>query len=220
MSRYVKNLISDDLARRLAGVQDAVLVNVIGMDSQSTYALRKELREKKISLMVVKNSLAGRAAAGTPLAGAFEGASGSLALVWGCEDFVSLTKEITKIVKKPEYEKLEARGGVMDGEHLTAERVEQISKWPNRQEQLSILLGQILSPGAQLASQLNAPGGAIVSQLDKLAEGSGEEAAEAPAGDAPAGDAPAEPAASATGAGGEAPAAPTEGAGEAPAEGS
>ena len=44
------------------------------------------------------------------------------------------------------------------------EKVKEISKWPNRQQQLSILLGQILSPGAKLLSQINAPGGALLSQ--------------------------------------------------------
>jgi ribosomal protein L10 len=63
----------------------------------------------------------------------------------------------------------------MDGEQLTPEKVSEISKWPNREQQLSILLGQILSPGAQLLSQVNAPGGALASQIEKKAEQEGEE---------------------------------------------
>jgi ribosomal protein L10 len=170
MSRYLKNLITNELATRLQGVEDAVLVNVIGMSSINTVSLRRELRDKKIHLLVVKNSLARRAAESTRLAHAFDGAEGSLAVVWGSEDFISLTKEITRLAKSGKYEKFETRGGVMDGEKLTAERVEQISKWPNRQEMLSILSGQILSPGAQLSSQLLGPGGLLVSQLDKKSE--------------------------------------------------
>ena len=57
----------------------------------------------------------------------------------------------------------------MDGEQLTAPQVEQVSKWPSRTEQLSILLGQILSPGAMLASQLNSVGGALASQIEQKA---------------------------------------------------
>ena len=114
---------------------------------------------------------------------------GSLAVVWGAEDFVSLVKEVTKLDQGQEFAKFQARGGVMDGEHLTPEKVKEISKWPNRQQQLSILIGQILSPGARLLSQINAPGGALLSQIDKKAEGaegdgSAEETAPAPAGDA------------------------------------
>ena len=170
MSRYVKNLITQDIARRLQGVQDLLLVNVIGMNADATYRLRKELREKNIRLMVVKTSLARRACEGTRLAAAFEGVRGPVALVWVGDDFVSLAKEITRIIKEKKYEKFEARGGVLDGERLTPERIEDISKWPSRQELLSLLLGQILSPGAQLASQILGPAAELASQIKQLAE--------------------------------------------------
>jgi ribosomal protein L10 len=170
MSKFVKQLVTDDIRKRLEGVNDAVLVNVIGIRANETVALRRRLREKDIDLLVVRNSLAKRATEGTPLAPAFEGAEGTLAVVWGGEDFISLVKEVTKLDKSKEYDKFKARGGVMEGEQLTADRVREISKWPNRQEQLSIVSGQILSPGAQLVSQLLAPGGALASQIEKKSE--------------------------------------------------
>lgn len=174
MSKYVKDLLSQDLSKRLDGVEDALLVNVIGMSANESVLLRRQLREKNISLMVVKNSLAKRATEGTPLSPAFEGAEGTLAIVWGGEDFISLTKEVSALDKGADFEAFETRGGVMDGEALTADKVKEISKWPNREEQLSILVGQLLSPGASLQSQLTAPGGLLVSQLDKKAEGDEE----------------------------------------------
>jgi len=170
MSKYVKDLVTQEVARRLKGVDDALLVNVVGLDANKTVVLRKQLREKNINLVVVKNSLAKRATEGTPLAAAFEGTEGTLAMVWGCEDLISLAKEIVVLDKSNEFEQFQARGGVMDGEHLTAERVKEISKWPNREEQLSILVGQILSPGANLMSQVLAPGGALASQIEQKAE--------------------------------------------------
>lgn len=194
MSRYLKDLITQDLAQRLSSIEDAVLVNVVGMNSNHSVTLRRELRDKNIHLLVVKNSLARRATEGTRLGAAFDDAAGSLAVAWGSDDFISLTKEITRVVKSGKFDKFETRGGVMDGEHLTAERVEQISKWPNRQEMLSILSGQILSPGAQLSSQLLGPGGQLVSQLDKKAEGGddGGAAAEAEGDAAPTEEGPSE----------------------------
>jgi large subunit ribosomal protein L10 len=178
MSKYVKNLLSAEIADRLAGVEDAVLVNVVGMDANQTVVLRQRLREKQIRLLVVKNSLAKRATEGTPLAAAFDSPEGSLALAWGSEDFISLVKEIAALDKSSEYSKFVARGGVMDGEALNADRVREIAKWPNRLEQLSILSGQILSPGAQLVSQLEAPGGALASQIEKKSESESESESE------------------------------------------
>ena len=67
MSKQVKDLIAEDL-QAAEGVNDALLVNVIGLNSANTFSLRSELRSKNISLLVVKNSLAQRATEGTPLA--------------------------------------------------------------------------------------------------------------------------------------------------------
>lgn len=171
MSKYVKNLLSQDLASRLTGVNDCVLADVIGMDANTTYSLRKRLREKGIGMMVVKNSLARRATEGTALAPAFEGLGGSHAVLWGADDFVTLVKEVTELDQDSEvFEKFESRGGVMDGEQLTSDRVKEISKWPSRAEQLSLLVGQILGPGSQLAALIAGPGAQLVSQINQVGE--------------------------------------------------
>jgi len=171
MSKQLKDMISVEVKKRLSGVNDALLVDVIGLNSSNTFNLRRELRGKGINLLVVKSSLARRATEGTPIATAFDGSEGSLAVVWGAEDFVSLAKEVVALHKKPEYEKFTAKGGVMEGEKLSPEKVTEISKWPNRVGQISILLGQILSPGSSLLSQINGPGGKLLSQVKKKSEG-------------------------------------------------
>ncbi len=178
MSKYVKNLMTKDLMNRLEGVEDCLVVNVIGLEANDTVALRRQLREKNIQLMVVKNSLARRATAEESLkslAPAFEGITGTSAICWGADDFVSLVKEVVKLDKNSDvYEKFEARGGVLDGEQLTKERVHEISKWPSREEQLSMLVGQILGPGSQLAAQLIGPGGSLASQVEEAGEKNGD----------------------------------------------
>ena len=171
MSKYVKNLVTDDLRRRLDGVQDALLVSVAGLDANKNYLLRKQLRSQNVHLMVVKNSLALRATEGTPLAAAFEQMEGSLALVWGGEDIVSLTKIVNKFCEDKQYAPLGNRGGVMDGARLSPEQVTKVSSWPSRTEQLSILVGQVLSPGSVLSGQLISMGGALASQIKQKAEG-------------------------------------------------
>ena len=119
---------------------------MIGLNANTNSRLRAELRSKNIHLTVVKNGLAARAIQGTPLAPLFDGVTGTAAICWGSEDIVSLAKEITRLIHDAKFGNFEARGGVMDGEQLTAAQVVAVSKWPSRSEQLSILLGQILSP--------------------------------------------------------------------------
>ena len=180
MSKYVKNLLTDHLRDQLRDVSDALVVNMVGMDAVTDNRLRKELRARNIRVIVVKNSLAQRATAGTPLAPAFEGLAGSAAVCWGSEDVVSLAKEITKLARDPRFAPFAPCGGVMDGERISAAQVEQVSKWPSRIEQLSLLVAQILGPAATLASQITAAGGALASQISQLGEdkeGKKEEAA-------------------------------------------
>ena len=175
MSKLVKKLVSRDIANRMEGVQDAI----VGMTGEENYNIRKTLRESGIKVMVVKRTMAARATEGTSLSPAFDDMSGSMAVIWGCEDFVSLVKAITKLVNSGKFPKLEIKGGVMDGEAMSADQVKKVSKWPSRQEQISMLVGQILSPGATLSGQLVGPARKIAGQVKKMIENQEEpEAAE------------------------------------------
>lgn len=177
MSRYVKGLVIDDIRRRLEGVDDAVVVNVVGMTANNAVKLRKELRGKNLGLLVVRSNLARLATQGTGLEKAFSAGtdsknpySGSTAIIWGGSDFVALAKEVSRLTDGSDYKEFETKGGVMDGEHLSPDRVKEISKWPSREEQLSMLVGQILSPGRNLAAALLGPGGALASQIKQKGE--------------------------------------------------
>jgi ribosomal protein L10 len=86
---------------------------------------------------------------------------------------------VTKLTEDKAMAPFAAIGGVMGGAKLTADEVKEVSKWPTREEQLSMLVGQILSPGAKLASQLGSVGGALVSQIKEKAKESEGEAAPA-----------------------------------------
>jgi large subunit ribosomal protein L10 len=177
MSKFVKDMITKDLRGRLEGVEDALLVDVIGLKNDKNVALRQRLRKKNINLLVVKNSLARRATEGTRLEKAFVETQGTMALVWGGEDIISLAKEVTQIIEDKQYELVKPKGGVMDGQPLAAEQIKAISKWPSRKEQLSILSGQILSVGAKLSSQLLSGGSKLASQIKKKSEEEGGEKA-------------------------------------------
>lgn len=177
MSKAVKDLITNDLKKRLDGVEDALLVDVIGLKNEKNVALRQRLRKKNIQLLVVKNSLARRAAEGTRLAPAFDSCQGTMALVWGGEDIISLAKEVISIAEDKNFQPFTPKGGVMDGQALAGDQIKAVSKWPNRTEQLSILSGQILSVGATLSGQLLSAGSKLASQIKKKSEEAGETAA-------------------------------------------
>lgn len=170
MSKQVKALITETYRKRLAGVSEAVLVNVIGMKANATVKLRAQLRQKGINLLVVKNSLACRATAGTPLAPLFEGISGPCAICWGGDDIVSLTKEVVRLARDESFKPFQIRRGLVAGRMMTPEELEEVSKWPTRQEQLAMLVGQIVGVGGGLVSQLTAAGARLASQIEKLSK--------------------------------------------------
>lgn len=170
MSKFVKQLITDGVKKRLDGVQYLMLVGMTGIDANANKNLRASLAEKGINLMVIKNSLARRATEGTALAPAFENMAGAYAICWGATDVVALAKELVKVTKDKSMKGFEIKGAVMDGEALDSAQAVDVSKWPTREEQISLLLGQIVGVGGKLSSQLIAMGGALASQISQLAE--------------------------------------------------
>jgi ribosomal protein L10 len=118
MSKLVKQLMMDDLQSRLQGVGDVFVVSLGQLDAQKTTDLRLTLRKKNISLQLIKNALAKRVLAETPLAPALENLSGMLALCWGGEDVVDLAKELNRLAELDGFEQIECRGGAMDGSKL------------------------------------------------------------------------------------------------------
>ena len=77
MSKFVKNLVSDYVAKQVDGVADALLVDMVKMTANETNVLRGELEAKGVRMMVVKNTLAKRALEGTTLAPLFDTLGGS-----------------------------------------------------------------------------------------------------------------------------------------------
>lgn len=170
MSKAIKDMLVDDLRARLREVGDVVVVSLGQLDAQKTTQLRQTLRKKQIHLQLIKNSLAKRAVADTPLAPALDKAAGMLALAWGGEDVVDLAKELDRISGDKAFEGFECRGGALDGSRLEAADVKRVAKWPTRSEQLSLLSGQISSLASVLAGQILSAGGVLAGQIASRAE--------------------------------------------------
>lgn len=170
MSKAIKDMLVDDLKHRLQDVGDVMVVSLGRLDAQKTTQLRQILRKKQIHLQLVKNSLAQRAVAGTPLAPALEKPTGMLAMAWGGEDIVDLAKELDRLAGDKNFEGFECRGGALDGSGLGPEDVKRVARWPSRGEQLSILSGQISSLAGVLSAQIVSAGGVLAGQIASRVE--------------------------------------------------
>ncbi|MCP4377657.1 MAG: 50S ribosomal protein L10 [bacterium] len=208
MSKPVKALIRDELARRLEGVTSLAVVGLTGVNAITATDIRKRLNEKEIRLLVVKNALAKQAFKTAGLEVACDLLDGPCALAYGGDNVVSTVRELLDI-KKEQAPELVVKAAVMDGEAFASDRIEALSKFPTRDEAIGTIVSCALAPGMKLASCILAPGSKIASLVKTIEESHDGEAPaeEAPAEEAPAAEAPAE----------EAPA--EEGADETPAEG-
>ncbi len=89
MSKTIKNLIERELEGKLKDVDGCAVVNSRGLDGIRNNNLRRKLSESGMKMLVVKNSLARRATANSPLKGFEELLDGPSALVYGMKVEVS-----------------------------------------------------------------------------------------------------------------------------------
>ena len=138
------------------------------LDAITSNRFRLALQERNITALTVKNSLARKALNNVGVSALDPMLEGPSTLVWGSEDTVALSKEITRWAK--ELRQLEIKGGSFEGETLDADAIDELSRCPSREELISMIVGQVLAPGSQLAAQLNGPGGQLVGQIRSISE--------------------------------------------------
>ena len=169
MSRQIKDMLIEEIQSRIGDVRDMLVVDCSEMDAVSANKWRLSLRDANISVLTVKNSIARSALDRLGVEGLGDVLAGPSSLVWGGDDVVALSKEITKWAK--DVEGLKIKGATVEGQGLDASGVEALSKSPGRAELIGQLAGLMLAPGRQLAGALQGPGGQLAGCLKAIADG-------------------------------------------------
>jgi large subunit ribosomal protein L10 len=189
MNREQKETHVKELAAELSDSQAIFAIDYRGISVPQAAELRAQLRDADTHFRVVKNRLTLRAAdaAGTePLKDWLEGPT-ALALVKG--DAALAAKTITKLGN--EYEVLDFKGGLMEGEVLEPDAFKAIAKLPGRDQMNAQLLGMVASPITGLVRGLGSMVQGLALQLGQIAD-QGLVTGEAPAEEAvPAEETPA-----------------------------
>lgn len=158
--RSEKEQVIADLHERFGRAKVAIVAKPGAIDVATITDLRKKFRENKIEYKVVKNTLAKRAAKGTPAEALTEILEGPTALILGYEDPVSPAKVLQEFVSA-KAERMSVRGAALDGKFIDAAGVEALSKLPGLNELRGMLAGMINRPAQMLATVISQPGVSI-----------------------------------------------------------
>lgn len=179
MSKYVKELMMDQLRSDLGDARSMLVLDFKGLDAIAEHGFRMDLRKKSIRVRALKNSLARKVLSELGVEGLEQYLEGPSVLVWGGDGVAELAKEVSEQLKK--LKKPELKGGAIDGVVIGPEQVEDITKLPSREELIARIAALALAPAQRVVTLANAPIGSLASQLQAIAEGAESAPAEAEA---------------------------------------
>jgi large subunit ribosomal protein L10 len=169
MSRQLKNLVVEELRKRYDGADSALVVRIIGLDAVSNNVLRRRLRDKRIEMHVVKNSLAKVALKGTPLETLANSLDGPAAVVTGGDSIIDAARELVSLAKDKQFGKLELEFGVIEGDGQIM-RVERIASMRSRRQLHADIAACAAGVGRRLAGCIAGPAGRIAGCLKAVVE--------------------------------------------------
>ena len=154
-SREQKQRDLDALAERFQGASAGMLVGFTKLTVSKDQELRNQLREAGVRYEVVKNTLARKAAEGTPFEQAAEHFKGVTAIATSEGDPVNLSKAISKFTKaNPDVFKFKV--GVVEGRVVALGDVEAIASLPSKEELISKIMFLINCQAQRLVTVLSA----------------------------------------------------------------
>ena len=167
------------LTEQFKNSKSAIVLSFSKLTVEQDQQFRNDLRETGATYKVVKNTLARRAAEGTPFEDAKEHFTGVTSIAWTDGDPVDLSKVISKYIKE-KSEIFEFKTGVVEGKVVTIGEVTEIASLPSKEELISKLLFLLKAPAQRVATVLNAVPRDLAIVLQQIAEGKGSVAAPAP----------------------------------------
>ncbi len=154
LKRAEKEALVDGLRKDIADARAVFITNLIGIPSNDSVAIRKQVRDSKGKVVVARNTLLKRAAEGTAFEKCFDSLKGPHALAFAFEDAPSVAKVLKKAAK--DFEVIEFKGGMLTGEEITVAQINELADLPSREEMLGTLLATFQAPVSAFARVLHA----------------------------------------------------------------
>lgn len=148
-----KKAVVDEIAGKFNDAASTVVVEYRGLSVAEVTQLRRDLREEGVEFKVYKNSMVTRAAEVANVEGLKENLTGPNAIAFG-EDAVAPSRVLVNFAK--DHQALVIKAGVVDGEVVGVDTITKLSKLPNRDGMISMILGCFQAPVRKFAYVLSA----------------------------------------------------------------
>ena len=149
----LKQPVVAEISEKINGAQAVVLVDHRGLTVAQDTELRKALRAEGVKYKVYKNTMMNFAFEGTDYEQMKDLLNGPSAMAVSKDDPAAPARVLYKFAKTAD--KLEIKGGVVEGKFYDAKGLSEIAEIPSREVLLSRLLGSMQSPIANFARVIN-----------------------------------------------------------------
>lgn len=163
-----KRDVVSDLTDKFGRATSAVITDFRGLTVAQLQQVRATLRAKGIDYIVVKNTLARRAATDAGIQHLSSVLTGPVGLAIGYDDLSAPAKVLNEYFRA--NRRLPAVAGYVEGTVLDADGVKMLADLPTREVLLSQLAGTLESPLTQLASALSSITSQLASALEAYRE--------------------------------------------------
>jgi large subunit ribosomal protein L10 len=168
MDREQKEAVVKELAEQLKDAEAIFAVDYRGISVPQAAELREGLRGAEARFRVVKNRLTLRAADEAGTESLKEHLEGPTALTFVKGDAALAAKTIFRLGS--EWELLDYKGGLMDGESVDADSFKAIARLPGREQLNAQFAGVVASPLTGLVRGLGSMVQGLALQLGQIAE--------------------------------------------------
>lgn len=170
-----------ELKEKLSNAAAGVLVDYKGITVADDTKLRKELREAGVEYRVVKNTMLRLALKDTPYEEISSVLENTTAIAISNDDPIVAAKIICKYIEDNKNTSYAVKAGFADGKPMDKASVETLSKLPNKEGLVSMLLSVLTGNLRGLAVAIKAIGEKKEEEAGAPAEAAAEISAEAPA---------------------------------------
>lgn len=149
-----KKSVVDEIADKIDKAESMVLVEYQGLSVTEFETLRNQLREENVEIKVYKNTLTRLAVEKLGHKSMKGDLIGPNALAFSNEDAVAAARVLAKFAK--EHEALKIKTGIVEGNLVTTETLNELALLPSREGLLSMLLSCLQAPARDMAMVVDA----------------------------------------------------------------